>query len=125
MKFQTKIGIVLSILIVGGVLLYLKTLKLTYTSYTVKQLYEDLPLNQKVEVKGRIVKILRDYTSRKGNIYQRFYISSGNKTILSFCLIDKNRLRIVVGDKVRVRGTFIRYRNFYEIFCKTSDVEVI
>lgn len=126
MRFKAKILIItLSFLAVGLIFSYLKQLKPTYTSYTIKQLYETLPLEENVEVKGKVTRILKDYRSKRGNVYQRFFISSENRSILCFCLIDKNRLRIVVGDKVRVRGVFIKYKNFYEILCRTSNVEII
>ncbi len=107
-------------------LLYFKPTFTSYATYKISRLFEDLPVNKNVEVSGYVVKVLKNYISRKGYVYQRFYLKDETgKSIFVFCKVDKRELRIAPGDRLIVRGKFIKYKNKYEIICYTSNVQIV
>ncbi len=125
MKKHTKRFLLVTILLTIFILV-LYVLRLFYIQffvkkYTIQQLYDELPENQTVKTEGTVKTILKEYRSSSGNVYERFYLSEENKTILVFCLKDID-LKLKEGDRVRVFGKFQKFKSFYEIFGFCSDV---
>jgi uncharacterized protein YdeI (BOF family) len=90
----------------------------------ISQLLQELPLDKTVSVQGYVSRILDDYTSKKGYVYQQFYLSDGSKEVKIFCSKYKGSVDIQKNDNVSVTGTFQKYSNTYEIYTECGNVEV-
>ncbi len=91
----------------------------------VSQILQELPLDKAVSVQGAVSKVLSDYTSKKGYVYQQFYITDGAKELKVFCSKYKGSVDIKKGDNVSVTGVFQKYSSTYEIYLECNDVEVL
>ncbi|MDY6769966.1 MAG: hypothetical protein SVU88_03265 [Candidatus Nanohaloarchaea archaeon] len=85
-------------------------------NYTVTELLEDRPLQQRVRVTGNVSRVLEDYTADSGNVYQQFYIDDGTGTVKVFCGTGGGRVNLSAGDRVRVAGRFQKYYGEYEVY---------
>jgi hypothetical protein len=92
---------------------------------SVSQLLQSLPLDKTVSVQGSVSKVQADYTSKKGYVYQQFYISDGAKDLKVFCSKYKGSVAVQKGDNVSITGTFQEYSGTYEIYMECSDVEIV
>ena len=92
---------------------------------SVSQILQELPLDKAVSVEGAVSKVQADYTSKKGYVYQQFYITDGSKEVKVFCSKYKGSVDIRKSDNVSVRGTFQKYGSTYEIYTECGNVEVL
>ncbi len=97
--------------------------KLISKEYTVTELIQNKPLDKNIVVYGNISEILKDYTSKKGNTYQRFMISDKLNKIMVFCSTYKGKKEFHVGNRVKVGGKFQKYKEQYEIYSYCSNVQ--
>ena len=92
---------------------------------SVSQILQELPLDQTVSVQGMVSKVQADYTSKKGYVYQQFYISDGAKDLKVFCSKYKGAVDVQKGDNVSVTGTFQKYSSTYELYTECGNVEIL
>lgn len=92
---------------------------------SVSQILQELPLDKAVSVEGTVSKVQADYTSKKGYVYQQFYITDGAKELKVFCSKYKGSVDVRKSDNVSVTGTFQKYGSTYEIYTECGNVEAI
>lgn len=86
---------------------------------SIQEIINQEPVNQQVLVKGTVVEILDDYVSKKGNIFQQFYISSGTNKLKVFCKINDTKFGVKEGGNVLITGKVIKFYKKLEIsYCK-------
>lgn len=96
-------------------------------NYTVKELLNERPLGRDVVVWGNFARQLEDYRSQSGNLYQQFYISSGDSEVLVFCNTEGGRFntsKLEEGDEVKATGEFKEHYGQLEIYTYCSSVSV-
>ncbi len=140
MDKELKRFIYVTILIIGTVLISLIFSDTTASSmsnstqfdstknsgtYTITQLLSKRPLDQNIKVAGNISAVLKDYTSKKGYVYQRLKVSDGSNEILIFCSAYKGKSDLTIGDRVSVEGKFQKYKDEYEIYTYCSQIQKI
>ncbi|MCJ7479145.1 MAG: hypothetical protein MUP63_03125 [Candidatus Nanohaloarchaeota archaeon QJJ-7] len=91
-------------------------------NYTVSGLMEKLPLKENVEVSGNVSRILNDYESDAGNVYQQFYLTDGEERVKVFCSTSSGRTNVSVDDRVRVSGEFKEFYGEYEVYTRCSSI---
>lgn len=96
-----------------------------YEEFTVTDLMDEKPLDSQVSVKGNVSKVLSNYTSEKGYVYQRFHLTDGKEEVLVFCSTYKGYKKFERGDRVKVEGKFQEYYDKYEIYTYCSRIEII
>ena len=96
----------------------------SYANYTTSEVLNILPLDEYVNVYGEVSEILSDYTSQKGYVYQRFYVTDGRQELMVFCSKYKGSIDVSVGDNVSVNGKFQKYGSTYEIYAECSGVKI-
>ncbi len=104
------VTVIVIVVIITGVAVFLSL----NPSYTVSSLLSKKPLNQIVTVTGSVLNTPEDYTAKKGNVFQQFYITDGSKQIKVFCSKD-TELKLTKNDGVEVTGKFILFGNEYEV----------
>lgn len=92
------------------------------TNYTVPRLLEEKPLKSTVRVTGNVSRLLTDYTSESGNVYQQFYIRDGDAAVKVFCSTAAGRINVSVGDRVTVKGTFQEFYGEVEIYTRCAGI---
>ena len=92
---------------------------------SVSQILQELPLDKTVSVQGTVSRLQADYTSKKGYVYQQFYISDGSKELKVFCSKYKGAVSVEKGDNVSVTGTFQEYSSTYEIYAECGNVDIL
>ena len=91
---------------------------------TVSQLYEKALANETVTVRGTVIRILPDYTSKKGYDYQQFYIGDGSEEIKIFCSERYGKVTVQTGDEVVVSGKYQKYYTEMEIYGYCSEIKL-
>ncbi|GEM_PF-3548076 len=104
------VAVIAIVVIITGIAVFLSL----NPSYTVSSLLSKKPLNQIVTVTGSVLNTPEDYTAKKGNVFQQFYITDGSKQIKVFCSKD-TELKLTKNDGVEVTGKFILFGNKYEV----------
>lgn len=104
------VAVIVIVVIITGIVVFLSL----NPSYTVSSLLSKKPLNQIVTVTGSVLNTPEDYTAKKGNVFQQFYITDGSKQIKVFCSKD-TELKLTKNDGVEVTGKFKLFRNEYEV----------
>lgn len=91
---------------------------------SVSELIGNYPVGKQVSVNGTVDQVLADYTSKKGYVYQRFYITDGKEEVLAFCMVEGKRIDVEVGNVISIAGKFQEYYGKPEIgYC--SRVRVV
>lgn len=104
------VAVIAIVVIITGIAVFLSL----NPSYTVSSLLSKKPLNQIVTVTGSVLNTPEDYTAKKGNVFQQFYVTDGSKQIKVFCSKD-TELKLTKNDGVEVTGKFILFGNEYEV----------
>lgn len=89
--------------------------------YTVSHLLQDLPTGEDVTVEGTVSAVEEDYTAESGNVFQRFYITDGEKEVLVFCDTGRGRIPVAEGDRVTVHARFTWFDRAYELTTTCGD----
>jgi hypothetical protein len=91
----------------------------------ISQVLQELPLDQAISVRGSVSRVLSDYTSKEGYVYQQFYITDGAKELKVFCSKYRGSADVRKNDNVSVTGVFQKYGSDYELHMECSGVEVL
>jgi len=75
-----------------------------------------------VSVQGNVERVLPDYVSKKGNVFQQFYLTDGKTSLKVFCLKDQ-RAEVRKGDFIEMTGKFQLFNGEYEIADPCSKIE--
>ena len=91
--------------------------------FSVSEVYGKVLLGEEVFIRGKIVKVLGDYVSRKGYVYQQFVISDGSENIKIFCSTKYGRAEVEEGEEIVFEGEFKKYHGTYEIYGFCSQLQ--
>lgn len=100
-------------------------------SYTINpysslsDLLADMKVDTTVRVTAEVGEVLEDYTSKKGYVYQQFYLQEGSERLKVFCSTYKGRVQISEGDTVSITGTLQEYYNELEIYTDCGEIDVV
>ncbi len=96
---------------------------LTGEQYSVHWLMRERPLDEEVQVTGRIVHV-RHGNALQGRSRQRFVIADagGTETVAVVCDRDSRQSTLGVGSMVRVTGTFESAGEWYRVRTVCSQV---
>jgi len=98
----------------------------TYTIYpygTLSDLMDDMRIDSTVKITSTVGRILEDYTSKSGYVYQQFYIQEGDDELKVFCSTYKGRTDISEGDTVSISGTLQEYYGELEIYTECREIK--
>ncbi len=88
----------------------------------VSEVFDKVLLGEDVLVKGRVTKVLEDYVSKKGFVYQQFMISDGEEEIRIFCSTKYGKTKVTKGEEIAFEGEFKKYHGTYEIYGFCSEI---
>lgn len=75
-----------------------------------------------VSVHGTVERVLPDYVSKKGNVFQQFYLTDGKTSLKVFCSKSPN-LEVHQGDLVKMTAKFQVFSGEYELADPCSKIE--
>lgn len=98
----------------------------SYTIYpydTLSDLLDDMRLDSTVKITSTVGRILEDYTSKNGYVYQQFYLKEGDDEVKVFCSTYKGRTQISEGGTVSISGTLQEYYGELEIYTECREIK--